>query len=106
MRTLIGTVVSSSMKKTVVVLVSRLKKHPKYGKYYRVSRRFKAHDENQEYRTGDRIVIRETRPLSREKRWKAIELVRRTAETEEGGLEESRMSNAQTPMTNKAPSPQ
>lgn len=68
-RTIIGTVVSDKMIKTVVVEVSRLKMHPKYKKQYKVSARYKAHDEERQYHVGDRVVIRETRPLSKEKRW-------------------------------------
>lgn len=78
MRTLKGTVVSAKMKKTVVVRVDMLKSHPKYGKQYRASKKFKAHDERGEYRVGDTIEMRETRPLSREKRWEVIALVKRT----------------------------
>lgn len=72
MRKLEGTIVSDKMKKTRVVLVERFKKHPRYLKYYKVSIRFKAHDEREEYHTGDRVVIEETRPISKEKRWKII----------------------------------
>ena len=68
-RTLKGIVVSDKMQKTVVVAVTRLKKHPKYKKYYKVTKRFKAHDEKGEYHTGDKVVIQETRPMSKEKRW-------------------------------------
>ena len=64
-----GVVVSDKMQKTVVVSVTRLKKHPKYKKYYKVTKRFKAHDEKGEYHIGDKVVIRETRPLSKSKRW-------------------------------------
>lgn len=71
-RRLKGEVVSDKMQKTVVVNVTRLRKHPKYLKYYKVSRRFKAHDENNEYKTGDRVIIEETRPSSKEKRWRVI----------------------------------
>lgn len=67
-RTLKGVVVSDRMQKTVVVSVTRLKKHPKYKKYYKVTKRFKAHDEKGEYHVGDKVIIRETRPLSRDKR--------------------------------------
>ncbi len=69
MRKLEGIIVSDKMNKTRVVAVTRLKKHPRYQKYYKVTRRFKAHDENNEYKTGDKVVIKETRPLSKEKRW-------------------------------------
>ncbi len=71
-RTLKGVVVSDKMAKTVVVAVSRLIKHPKYKKYYKVTKRYKAHDEKGEYHTGDKVVIQETRPLSKEKRWTVI----------------------------------
>lgn len=71
-RKIIGVVASDKMAKTRVVVVERLKKHPKYLKYYKTSTRFKAHDENNEYKTGDKVVIEETRPLSKEKRWKII----------------------------------
>jgi len=67
-----GVVVSDKMQKTRVVAVSRLKKHPKYLKYYTVTMKFKAHDEKNEYKTGDKVVIEETRPLSREKRWTIV----------------------------------
>jgi small subunit ribosomal protein S17 len=68
-RKITGIVVSDKMSKTRVVAVSSLKKHPKYLKYCTVTQRFKAHDEKNEYRNGDKVVIQETRPLSREKRW-------------------------------------
>ncbi len=68
-RTLKGIVVSDKMQKTVVVAVSRLIKHPKYKKYYKVTKRYKAHDDKGECRTGDKVMIQETRPLSKEKRW-------------------------------------
>jgi len=68
-RKLEGVIVSDKMAKTRVVLIERLKLHAKYRKYEKVSSRFKAHDENNEYKAGDRVVIEETRPLSRDKRW-------------------------------------
>ncbi len=68
-RTLKGVVVSDKMQKTVVVAVSRLIKHPKYKKYYKVTKRYKAHDDKGECHTGDKVMIQETRPLSKEKRW-------------------------------------
>ena len=71
-RTLTGVVVSDKMTKTVVVEISRLLKHALYKKYFKVSKRYKAHDEAGEYHVGDRVVIRETRPLSKEKRWIVI----------------------------------
>lgn len=76
------------MQKTVVVRVDRLRKHSKYQKYYRTSKKFKAHDEKGEYRGGDVVIIGETRPLSSGKRWRVIELVKRLdAENEKGGAE-------------------
>ena len=71
-RKIIGVVVSDKMAKTRVVAVSRLKKHPKYLKYYHVTTRFKAHDENNEYKTGDKVTMEEMRPMSKEKRWRII----------------------------------
>jgi len=71
-RRLEGVVVSDKMMKTCVVEVTRFKKHPKYLKYFKVKKRFKAHDENNEYKVGDRVIIEETRPISKEKRWKIV----------------------------------
>jgi small subunit ribosomal protein S17 len=71
-RKLTGIVTSDKMTKTRVVAVSTLKKHPKYLKYYKVTTKFKAHDENNEYKTGDTVIMQETRPLSKEKRWKIV----------------------------------
>ena len=71
-RKLKGIVVSDKMAKTVVVLVTYVRRHPRYFKDYTVSRRFKAHDEHNLFKTGDAVVIEETRPLSREKRWRII----------------------------------
>lgn len=71
-RTLVGIVVSDKMQKTRVVAVTHQKKHPRYLKYYQITERFKAHDENNEYREGDKVTIKETRPLSKEKRWVII----------------------------------
>lgn len=68
-----GIVVSDRMQKTRVIEVAQVKLHPKYLKQYTVHARFKAHDENNKYKTGDTVVIEQTRPLSREKRWKIIE---------------------------------
>ena len=71
-RKLQGVVVSDKMQKTAVVAVTHERKHPKYLKYYKVTTRLKAHNENNEYKTGERVTIEETRPLSKEKRWKII----------------------------------
>lgn len=71
-RKLEGVIISDKMAKTRVVRIERLKLHSKYRKYQKVSTSFKAHDENNEYKAGDRVVIEESRPLSREKRWTII----------------------------------
>ena len=78
-RRLIGRVASDKMDKTVVVEVVRFKRDPVYKKYVRVRRRYKAHDEKNEYRTGDRVEIIEHRPLSKHKRWAVARLITRPA---------------------------
>lgn len=67
-----GIVVSDKMQKTVVVKVDVRKRHPKYHKSYTVTKRFKAHDENGEYHTGDKVIIESIRPMSKEKKFKVI----------------------------------
>lgn len=67
-----GKVVSDKMQKTVIVEVGRVKIHPIYRKRYTSYRRFKAHDAENKYKTGDIVVIEETRPLSKEKKWRVI----------------------------------
>jgi len=69
---LIGTVISDKMQKTVVVEVERIKEHPKYKKRYKVHKRYKAHDEKREYKVGDRVLIEECRPISKEKKWRVV----------------------------------
>ena len=71
-RQLEGFVSSDKMDKNVVVLVTRMKKHPKYKKYYKVSRKFKAHDNKNQYKIGDRVIIEETAPISKGKRWRVV----------------------------------
>jgi small subunit ribosomal protein S17 len=73
----VGTVVSDAMDKTVVVKVERLVQHPIYKKYTKRWKSFKAHDEKNEYRVGDRVEIAETRPLSKDKRWRVVKLIER-----------------------------
>lgn len=70
-----GLVVSDKMDKTVVVAVERLKRHPLYGRVQRVTKKFKAHDENNECKAGDRVRIMETRPISKDKCWRVLEVV-------------------------------
>ena len=74
-KTRVGTVVSSKMDKTVVVAIVDNVKHPLYKKIVKRTVRLKAHDENNECRVGDRVKIMETRPLSRDKRWRLVEIV-------------------------------
>lgn len=71
-RQLVGTVASAKMQKTVVVAVDKLKLHEKYRKQYKVTKKYKAHDEKGEYKAGDRVIIQETKPMSKEKRWIVI----------------------------------
>jgi small subunit ribosomal protein S17 len=78
-RRLQGTVVSDKMDKTVVVRVERRQAHPLYRKVIRTHRRYKAHDEANEARIGDVVVIEESRPISREKRWRVVGWLRREA---------------------------
>jgi small subunit ribosomal protein S17 len=75
-----GTVSSDKMDKTITVRVETVKQHPLYKKTIRTSKKYKAHDENNEARTGDVVRIMETRPLSKDKRWRLVEVVRK-AET-------------------------
>ncbi len=74
-RKLTGKVVSDKMQKTVTVLVERRVKHPLYGKVMIRSRKYHAHDENNEFRPGDLVTIEECRPLSRTKAWTVVRLV-------------------------------
>jgi small subunit ribosomal protein S17 len=76
-KTRIGTVVSDKMDKTVVVSIERRVQHPVYGKMVRRTKRLKAHDERNDAKTGDTVRIMETRPLSKDKRWRLIEIVER-----------------------------
>ncbi|MCC7297076.1 MAG: 30S ribosomal protein S17 [Bacteroidia bacterium] len=72
---IIGTVTSSKMDKTVVVSVVRKMKHPKYGKYFKRTKKYTAHDEKNECGENDIVRIMETRPLSKTKRWRLVEVV-------------------------------
>lgn len=76
-KTRVGKVVSDKMDKTVVVAVERLVQHPLYKKAVKLTAKFKAHDENNECRVGDTVRIMETRPLSKEKRWRVVEIIER-----------------------------
>lgn len=72
-----GTVVSDKMDKTVVVAVETFKRHKLYGRTIRSTKKFKAHDENNECRVGDKVRIAETRPLSKDKRWRVTDILER-----------------------------
>ena len=76
---LVGTITSDKMNKTVVVRVERLVPHEVYKKYVRRRENFKAHDEKNEFRVGDRVEIVETRPMSKDKRWRVARLIERLA---------------------------
>jgi small subunit ribosomal protein S17 len=76
-KTRVGTVVSDKMQKTVVVAIERRFPHPLYGKMMTRTKKFKAHDEESNAKVGDRVRIMETRPLSKQKRWRVIEIVER-----------------------------
>lgn len=76
-KTRIGKVVSDKMDKTIVVAIETLVRHPLYKKTMKRTTKFKAHDENNECKMGDRVLIMETRPLSKEKRWRLVEIIER-----------------------------
>jgi small subunit ribosomal protein S17 len=76
----VGTVVSNKMTKTVVVVVERRMKHGQYGKYLTVKKKFKAHDETNACKIGDKVRISETRPMSKEKRWRVSEIIEKAQE--------------------------
>ena len=76
-KTRTGIVVSNKMKNTVVVLVSRSVRHPLYGKVMKSSKKFKAHDESNTAKVGDVVRIQETRPLSKTKRWRLVEIIKK-----------------------------
>lgn len=81
-RTKVGHVVSDKMDKTVVVSVERLRRHPVYKRVVRLSSKFKAHDEENGARVGDTVRIEESRPLSRDKRWRVVEIIARGSSEE------------------------
>jgi len=71
-RQLKGIIISNKMQKTVVIKVERIKEHPKYKRRYKIHKKYKAHDEKGEYNVGDRVVIEECRPISKDKKWKVL----------------------------------
>ena len=76
-----GVVVSDAMQKTRVVRIERVYRHPKYQRVIRMSKKLKAHDEGNESHVGDRVLIEETRPISKEKRWRVREVINRAVRT-------------------------
>ena len=74
-RTITGVVISDKMEKTIVVKAERLVKHPVFHKYVRRHVKYKAHDEQNQCKTGDRVVIIEARPMSKDKRWRMLEIL-------------------------------
>ena len=74
-KTRIGVVTSDKMDKTIIVTIKTKKKHPLYGKTVNKSSKLKAHDENNECGVGDKVKVMETRPLSKDKRWRLVEIV-------------------------------
>lgn len=76
-KTIIGTVVSDKMDKTITVAIERFVAHPIYKKRFKKTTKFKAHDENNECQIGDKVKLMETRPLSKDKRWRLVEILER-----------------------------
>ena len=74
-KTLVGIVTSSKMDKSIVVSIEETRRHPLYGKSTKITKKFMAHDENNECQIGDKVRIMETRPLSKSKRWRLVEVV-------------------------------
>lgn len=85
-KTKVGRVVSDKMDKTIVVSVERLSRHPVYKRVIRLTTKFKAHDEGNEARLGDTVLIQESRPLSATKRWRLVEILARAGEAVPEGL--------------------
>lgn len=73
----VGLVTSDKMEKTITVSIERKVKHPIYGKFVKQTKKFKAHDEKNDAKTGDTVKISETRPLSKTKRWRLVEVIER-----------------------------
>lgn len=74
-KTRIGMVVSDKMEKTVVIAVQRLVRHPLYGRIVKLTSKIKAHDETNECKVGDKVKVMETRPLSKDKRWRVVDII-------------------------------
>jgi small subunit ribosomal protein S17 len=76
-KTFVGVVQSNKMKQTIVVTVERMVKHPEYGKYIKKTTKLYAHDEKNDANIGDRVMVMSTRPLSKLKRWRLVEVIER-----------------------------
>jgi small subunit ribosomal protein S17 len=100
-KTKVGRVVSDKMDKTIVVSVERHARHPLYRRVIRVTKRFKAHDETNEARVGDTVLIEESRPLSATKRWRLVEVISRSGE-EAAAVGEVVSEEAETPEVSHA----
>ena len=74
-KTLVGIVTSNKMDKSIVVSIEETRRHPLYGKSTKITKKFMAHDENNECQIGDKVRIMETRPLSKDKRWRLVNIV-------------------------------
>jgi len=92
-KALIGTVISDKMKKTVIVRVTRMAKHPKYGRIQKRYNKFKVHDENNSAKIGDTVKIQEVRPLSKEKRFRLLEIIKKAQISQVGIKEEILVDN-------------
>lgn len=79
---MVGRVISNKMDKTITVEADRMVSHPKYGKYFRRNSIMKAHDEKNEAKVGDKVRIQESRPLSKTKRWKLVEVLEKASTAE------------------------
>lgn len=77
-KTRVGDVISDKMDKTIVVTVERTTRHPLYGKIIRKTKKYKAHDAGNECKVGDKVKIMETRPLSKDKRWRLVEILEKS----------------------------
>lgn len=91
---LTGRVISNRMQKSVVVEVTYLKKHPVYGKYRKVKHKYMVHDEKNECKTGDSVSIIESRPLSRQKHWRVISILKHKMIAEEAKINDSNQNNS------------
>ncbi len=76
----VGIVISDKMQKTVTVLVEKVKRHPLYKKTIKVRKKYHAHDERQECKVGDKVLIEECRPISKTKKWRVVKILERTTE--------------------------